>query len=174
MDDRFAWKMLLAAIFGLAVFAVPAMARSGELRNVHWGMSRFDVMANEELSPETFDAFHVHYKTELEGREQDLVYGFFENMLVDAVYVITILAPDEYQLFRKNLERRYGRPVSNAGRGKGEFMYVWENKDTRIILRPGRLKECRIEYISKKYKYLKDRASRAALERQDRERDWAY
>lgn len=174
MPDRFLWKTLLAVVFGLALFALPALTRAGDLRNVHWGMSRFDVMASEDLSPETFDAFHVHYKTEIEGREQDLVYGFFENTLVDAVYVITILSADEHTLLRKNLERRYGRPVSGEKKGGGDYLYVWENRNTRIVMRPGRLKECRIEYISKKYKYLKDRSSRLAMERRERELDWAY
>ena len=174
MPERFPWKSLLTAVFGLAVFALPALVWAGDLRNVHWGMSRFDVMASEDLSPETFDAFHVHYKTDMEGREQDLVYGFFENTLVDAVYVITVLSADEHMLFRKNLERRYGKPVSGEKKANGDYLYVWENRSTRIVMRPGRLKECRIEYISKKYKYLKDRSSRLAMERRERELDWAY
>lgn len=150
-----------------------ALAGKVGLRNVTWGMSRFDVMASEDLSPETYDAYYIHYKPEIQGREQDLIYGFFENYLVDAVYVITVLKPDEHMVFRKNLEKKYGKPVS-VEETKERYLFVWENKDTRIMMRPGRLKECRIEYISKKYKYLKDREARDIFEREEKERFWTY
>lgn len=174
MADIPSMKMASAALIFLLFSVSSSMGAMNELRNVHWGMNRFEVMASEELSPETFDAYYVHYKTELEGREQDLIYGFFENRLVDAVYVVTVLKADEYLTFKKNLERRYGKAVDVKDRGKGDYLFVWENRDTRVLLRPGRLKECRIEYISKKYKYLKDREAREALARREKELNWTY
>jgi hypothetical protein len=164
--------MYFLALFFLCCIQA-ALAGQAALRNVIWGMSRFDVMASEDLSPETYDAYYVHYKPEIQGREQDLIYGFFDNYLVDAVYVITVLKPDEHMAFRKNLEKKYGKPVSVEER-KERYLFVWENKETRIVMRPGRLKECRIEYISKKYKYLKDREAREVLEREEKERFWTY
>ncbi len=137
-------------------------------------MSRFDVMAGEDLSPETYDAYHVHYKTELDGREQDLIYGFFENMLVDAVYVLTLVQKGEQDVFRKKLEKKYGKPQGAENDGKGLYHYVWETRDTRIVMRPGRLKECRIEYISKKYSYLKEREARTAREHEEKIQRWSY
>jgi len=166
----------VVAYFSVLFFLCGITAASAKklgLRNVTWGMSRFDVMASEDLSPETYDAYYIHYKPEIQGREQDLIYGFFENNLVDAVYVITVLKSEDHRVFRKNLENKYGKPVT-VEEGKERYLFVWENKDTRIMMRPGRIKECRIEYISKKYKYLKDREAREVLEREEKERFWTY
>lgn len=174
MADVYFIRLPVVLFCSIIFLTGSAFADRKDLRGVHWGMSRFDVMASEDLSPESFDVCHIHYKTELEGMKQDLIYGFTDNMLVDAVYVVTVLSENEYAVFRKRLERRYGKPVSSENRSDGVYYYVWENNSTRIVMRPGRLRECRIEYISKKYSYLKESISLEVKTGRERELDWSY
>ena len=161
-------------IFFFFWLAASAHAGQNNLRNVSWGMSRYEVMASEDLSPRSFDAYYIHYKPEVQGREHDLIYGFLDNTLVDAVYVITTLKASDYLTFKGQLDKKYGKPVRAMDGGSGNYMFVWENASTRVIMNPGRLRECRIEYISKKYKYMKDNERYRAQERIRKELFWAF
>ena len=145
-----------------------------DLRNVSWGMTRFQVMASEDDAPEFFDDPEIYYSPEVAGRVHHLVYGFINDKLVDAKYIITTFKGDDYLTFKKIIEKKYGKPSLAVDKGKNNYRFFWSNDSTEVTLKPGRLRECQIEYIGKKYKYLKEREDREKTDRAEKALMWAY
>ncbi|GAB6094660.1 hypothetical protein JCM14469_09120 [Desulfatiferula olefinivorans] len=152
----------------------PDGAGASDFRDVSWGMSRLDVLAVEEAEPVSLKAPFIHYRSRISGRLHHLVYGFIEDRLAGAVYIVVTRRPDEYRVLKQYIENKYGRPRTAYDGGSGNYRFFWDADDQEITIRPGRLRECRIEYTAKHYKELRADKEKKRKKRIEEERRWAY
>ncbi len=139
-------------------------AEKSDFRNVNWGMTRIEVMASEDIAPESFALDYMFFKPEIEGRKFHLIYEFVENRLTDAEYVFISYNKTDYLWLKNLVEIKYGRPFFSFDGGVNNYKYMWKNNFTEIILKPGQTRECRVEYTGKKFQYLKkERARKLSL-----------
>ncbi len=139
----------------LIFFSAECYAQKKDFRNVSWGMSRLEVMASEENAPESFELMYLFYKPEVEGRTFNLVYEFLENKLIDAEYIFIEYKRNDYLWVKSLIEIKYGRPFSSFDGGAGNYKFRWRTSRTEISMKPGRDRECLVEYTDKKIQYLK-------------------
>lgn len=125
-----------------------------DFRDVVWGMSRLEVMAKEDMSPVSLEAPFIYYRSRIGGEIHHLIYRFIEDKLVSAVYIIVTRPQNAYLKFKKDVERKYGPPAKSFDRGSRNYLFFWNEKRTEIAIKPGNLRECRIEYSAKQYKDL--------------------
>lgn len=136
-----------------------------DFRDVTWGMSRLEVMTHEDMSPVSLEAPYIYYRSRIAGEEHHLIYGFIEDKLVNAVYIIVTRPPNAYLKFKKKIEKKYGPADRAYNKGGRNYLYRWNKKLTEITIRPGFIRECRIEYLSKQYKYLITKKEKERKER---------
>lgn len=164
---------------GSFLFMITFLTRHGwaetpDFRSVDWGMSRLEVMAREDNAPISFQAPYIHYQPRIGGREHHLVYGFIEDKLVNAVYIIVTHSPNDYRYFKQLLEKKYGRPERAEDKGGDNYLFTWTEEKTSITIKPGKIRECRIEYSGKKFNKLRVKKERIQREQKTRELFWAY
>lgn len=126
-----------------------------DFRGTRWGMTRLEVMASEGKAPVSLREPYLYYRPEVLGQEFHLIYEFIENKLVEAVYIVVTRDHDDYRRLKNRIESNHGQPSSTTDTGNLSYRFVWESPSTEIIMRPGKLRECRIEYYGKQYKHLK-------------------
>ena len=126
-----------------------------DFRNSRWGMTKLEVMALEALKPVSFSGPFITYQAPILGKEMHLIYEFIENRLVGAYYIFVIRQKNDRLEIRDLLERKYGPPESHRDSGPDDYHYAWQTSATEIVLRPGRARDCRIEYSSRKFHYLR-------------------
>lgn len=139
----------------LIFFSVNCYAQKKDFRNVRWGMSRLEVMANEEVAPESFDLAYLFYKPDVDGRTFNLIYEFIGNKLTDAEYIFITYNRNDYLWVKSLIEIKYGRPFFSFDGGTGNYKFKWRTARTEITMKPGRDRECLVEYSGKKFQYLK-------------------
>jgi hypothetical protein len=166
----FRWGVLALAFF----CAFPGGVTASDLRDVSWGMSRLDVLAVEEAEPVSLKAPFIHYRSRISGRLHHLIYGFIEDRLASAVYIVVTRRPDEYRTLKQYVERKYGSPKKAYDGGSGNYRFFWDAGGQEITIRPGQLRECRIEYTAKHYKALREDKEKKRKKRIAEERWWAY
>lgn len=144
-------------IYSLILIFISAECYAGktDFRNVSWGMSRLEVMASEELAPESFELMYLFYKPEVAGRKFTLIYEFIGNRLTDAEYIFITYNKKDYLWVKSLVEIKYGRPLSSFDGGAGNYKFQWRTARTEITVRPGRDRECLVAYSGKKIQYLK-------------------
>lgn len=148
-------RSLLISLFWLILFfSSDSLAEKKNFRTVNWGMTRLEVMANEETAPESFGLLFLFYKSEIEGRKFDLIYEFVENRLTEAVYIFVAHQKNDYLWVKKMVETKYGRPLVSFDGGYRNYRYKWKSSETEITLKPGKDRECRLEYIGRRYQNL--------------------
>lgn len=161
MDNKIIFITLIVV---LLICAADSFAEKRDFRNVSWGMTRLEVMANEDIAPESFELEYLFYKPEIDGRRFNLIYEFVENRLTNAEYIFAAYGKTDYLWLKNLVQMKYGRPFSSFDGGTGNYQYRWKNKYTEITLKPGRERECRVKYVGKKYRYLKkERAKEISL-----------
>lgn len=139
----------------LIFLSAECYAEKKDFRNVSWGMSRLEVMANEEIAPDSFELMYLFYQPQVEGRKFNLIYEFTGNKLTDAEYIFIAYNRNDYLWVKSLIEIKYGRPFSSFDGGAGNYKFRWRTPRTDIIMRPGRDRECLVEYSGKKFQYLK-------------------
>lgn len=154
--------------------SVSVYGKDTDLRNVTWGMSRLEVMAQEETAPVSFEAPFIYYRSRIGGETHHLIYRFIEDKLVDAVYVIVTQPQNAYLKFKKNIEKKYGPPTKSYDRGSRDYRFFWNGKRTEITIRPGHVRECRIEYSAKQFKSLVQKKVQERKQMALDELIWAY
>lgn len=187
-------KKLILAVFVASLITQAKLSRGEEFtfRNATWGMTQEEVVASESrLDPVSTNENTIRYKTQLLGRNVQLVYFFAQNKLTRTAYMLddNYLNSNHflntYQRFKSALTRKYGPPLKEEttwtndtfrnvslkrglalSLGHTEYFSNWETPQTRINLS---LKEenfyvqCRIEYWSKEYSYLAEEARKEDL-----------
>lgn len=94
-------------------------------RHTRWGMAQKEVLASETLVPVEKDNNFVKYKTQILGKNVDLVYVFAQNKLIGASYILdeNYLKAEQFiqtfTQFKKELTKKYGQPIKDITR--------WEN-----------------------------------------------
>jgi hypothetical protein len=174
------FKKLLAMAF-IITLSVQAKLSWGEnytFRFTSWGMTSEEVIASEsKLDPIEKSENFIKYKTQILGKNVELVYLFAQNKLIgssyklDDNYINSRHFITTYQKFKVALAQKYGpsikeeitwlndayRNVSNKrglalSLGHVEYFAFWETADTTIACS---LKEdnlyvnCSVEYSSK-------------------------
>jgi hypothetical protein len=174
------FKKLLAMAF-IIILSVQAKLSWGEnytFRFTSWGMTSEEVIASEsKLDPIEKSENFIKYKTQILGKNVELVYLFAQNKLIgssyklDDNYINSRHFITTYQKFKVALAQKYGpakkekitwlndayRNVSNKrglalSLGHVEYFAFWETADTTIACS---LKEdnlyvnCSVEYSSK-------------------------
>lgn len=144
--------------FGILILtnglSIAVYGKDTDFRNVAWGMSRLEVMAQEEVAPVSFEAPFIYYRSLIGGETHHLIYQFVEDKLVSAVYIIVTQPSNAYRKFKKMVERKYGPPGKSYDRGSRDYFFYWNEKRTEITIKPGNIRECRIEYSAKQFKSL--------------------
>ena len=143
-----------AVLFFTASTTAQTSKQTTDVRNASWGTTRLEVMASEEKAPEFFGLSLILYKPEIEGRNFKLIYGFIENQLTGAEYRFIAHNAREYLWLKKRIAIKYGSPSFSHDGGAENFEYKWKRTGTEITLRPGRQRECVVEYKGLKYTYL--------------------
>ncbi|MBU1170746.1 MAG: hypothetical protein KKD44_14390 [Proteobacteria bacterium] len=174
MHERSTIKAVLLSVYVLFGQVSVLHGQGTDFREVTWGMSRLEVMAHEESGPVSLDAPFIYYTSRVAGQEHHLLYGFIEDKLVNAVYIIVTQSPREYRYFKKNIESKYGRPKKSYDGGSQNYLFFWENERTEITIRPGNIRECRIEYMAKKFKPLRANKEKERKQRLSDELSRAY
>jgi hypothetical protein len=174
------YRKLLAMAF-IIILSVQAKLSWGEnytFRFTSWGMTSEEVIASEsKLDPIEKNENFIKYKTQILGKNVELVYLFAQNKLIgssyklDDNYINSRHFITTYQKFKVALSQKYGpakkeeiawlndayRNVSNKrglalSLGHVEYFAFWETADTTIACS---LKEdnlyvnCSVEYSSK-------------------------
>lgn len=153
----------ISMVLSVVIFFCSAdcFAEKRDFRNVSWGMSRLEVMANEENAPDSFGIDYLYFRPEIEGRKFYLIYEFVENRLTNAEYLFTAHDRTDYLWLKRLVEMKYGRPLVSFDGGADNYKFKWKNAYTEIALAPGRERECRVTYTGKKYQYLKKKRAKA-------------
>lgn len=175
MADFFS-RIIMVCLGTLFLFGIGtgAYGEVTDLRQVQWGMSRLEVMAHEENAPISFEVPFIYYKSRVADQIHHLLYGFIEDKLVNAVYIVVTQKPDDYLTFKKKIERKYGPPKKSYDGGSRNYSFFWENGRTEITIRPGNIRECRIEYTAKKYKTLRANKEKERKQLALNELLWSY
>lgn len=148
-------SVIFALVFlGLLVGTALAENRKRDFRNVNWGMTRLEVMANEEKEPEHFDLQTITYLSEIQGRTFYLAYKFIHNQLYEAYYYFDAHNVRNYNWLKKLIEMKYGVAGQTAGE-KGGPQFRWENRRTEITLMRGRIREYVVRYRGRRFIQLK-------------------
>ena len=168
----------MAFIITLSVQAKLSWGENYTFRFTSWGMTSEEVIASEsKLDPIEKSENFIKYKTQILGKNVELVYLFAQNKLIgssyklDDNYINSRHFITTYQKFKVALAQKYGpsikeeitwlndayRNVSNKrglalSLGHVEYSAFWETADTTIACS---LKEdnlyvnCSVEYSSK-------------------------
>jgi hypothetical protein len=152
-------------------------------RNTKWGMTKEEVTASEiKMDPVEINKNTIRYKTQILGKNVELIYLFSQNRLVKTAYKLddnylnSRHFLNTYSRFKAALTQKYGPPkeestnwlndtfrnVSNKkglalSLGHTEYFANWETAISRIGIR---MKEenyyviCLIEFWSKELPYL--------------------
>ena len=75
---------------------------SYDFRNTRWGMSEEEVIASETIKPIEHNAEMVKYKTQILGKNVELLYLFAQNKLIGSSYKL-----DENYLNSDHFRRTY-------------------------------------------------------------------
>jgi len=179
--------IFLICIMSFSAHAASSWAENYDFRHSNWGMVGKDVIASEtKLEPVESNEHIVRYKTQILGKNVELVYLFIQNKLIGSLYKLedNYLNSNHFftvhHNFKAALTQKYGLPKEdttqwtneafrNVSQKRGlalslgyvEYLSSWETPRTRISLS---LKEknysvlCMIEYWSKDYAYLVEEA----------------
>ena len=178
-------KNLLAVIFilSISVQATLSWGESYTFRNTRWGMSVEDVIAAEsKLDPIEKSEHRIKYKTQVLGKNVELVYQFVQNKLIgssyklDDNYLNSKHFLDSYRKFKAGLTQKYGpaqkestnwqndelRNISSKrglalSLGHVEYLASWETPDTKIscILKEDNYYVlCSVNYWSREFSVL--------------------
>lgn len=181
------FRKLLAVVFILGIF-LPAMTSWGEsytFRYTRWGMSAEEVIASEsKLEPIEKSNNKIKYKTQVLGKNVELVYQFVQNKLIGSSYKLDDNYLNSkhfivsYRKFKTGLTEKYGPAkkettnwqndaLRNQSSKRGlalslghvEYLSSWETPDTEISCS---LKEdnffvlCSVNYWSKEFSVLQN------------------
>ena len=165
-------------------------------RNSKWGMTQEEVTASEtKMDPVEINKNTITYKTQILGKNVELIYLFSGNKLVGAAYKLNDNYLNShhflntYRKFKAALTQKYGPPreemtnwlddtFRNVNQKRGlalslghtEYFAGWETANTKISTS---LKEenyyvlCVIEYWSKKYPYFAEENKVKKIEEED-------
>jgi uncharacterized protein YheU (UPF0270 family) len=173
--DKYAFVRYLFVLAALTVgMAGTVSGESRDFRDVSWGMSRLEVMAHEKDAPVSFKEPYIHYRSRIGGQDLHLIYGFVEDKLVNAVYIVVTRDPKDYRYFKKTLEKKYGRPKKAMDEGSSKYLFFWNEKRTAITIKPGNIRECRIEYQGIKFRGLRAKKEKQRRNKMADELFWAY
>jgi len=144
-------SVLLFLVSGVMGSAKPRID-SYDFRHANWGMTKLEVMATEELKPVSFTGPNLIYKTVILEREMHLIYEFVDNKLVSTLYSFITFSRHDYREMKNLLIRKYKRPLTERDNGPLDYLFVWETQLTEIVLKPGKGRDCRVEYTGKELK----------------------
>ena len=178
-------KKLIFVVFIVSLVSQANLGRSEDytFRKAKWGMAPKEVTASESgVDPVSIDESTITYKTQILGKNVELMYLFYQNKLTGATYRLddNYLNSNHflstYNKFKAALTQKYGPPqdetitwtndtLRNVSLKRGlalslghtEYYSSWETPQTTINMT---LKEdnyhvhCRIEYWSKELFYL--------------------
>jgi len=177
--------LAIAFIITLSVQAKLSWGESYNFRYTRWGMTEDEVIASEtKLEPIEKRENLIKYKTQVLGKNVELVYLFAQNKLIgssyklDDNYLNSQRFINTYNKFKEKLIQKYGpaqkdetfwsndiyRNLSSKrglalSLGHVEYLAIWETPDTMINCT---LKEvnyyvnCSVNYWSKEFSALKE------------------
>ena len=186
----------LICIVGLLTPFRMGWCEDSSFRNTKWGMSKQEVTASEiKIDPVEISANTIRYKTQILGKNVELIYLFSQNQLAKAAYKLDDNYLNSghflntYRKFKAALTQKYGPPTKdsthwlndtfkNVSHKKGlalslghtEYFASWETAVSKISIR---LKEenyyilCLIEYWSKAHPYLAGEIEEADFKKED-------
>ena len=184
-------KKLILAVFVVSLVTQAKLSQGENLtfRNSEWGMTKDQVTASESsLDPVSVNGQSITYKTQILGKNVELLYLFSQNRLIGTAYKLddNYLNSNHflntYKRFKTALTRKYGQPQNEdttwtdntfknvslkrglaLSLGHTEYLSKWETPQTMIKLS---LKEenyhvlCLIEYWSKEYTYMSEETTK--------------
>lgn len=182
--------LVLVFIAGISVQAKLSWSENYTFRHTRWGMTAEEVIASESrLDPVEKSENMIKYKTQVLGRNVELIYSFVQDQLTGASYQIieNYLNSQHfitsYQKFKAALTQKYGpaqadeinwqndafrndRSKNGLALSLGHVKYrsVWETPSTTIVCS---LKEinyyvlCSIAYKSKEFSMLQQASKKA-------------
>ena len=143
----------LVLLFFWAGHSKPVFAKdASDFRLIRWGMTRFEVIASETLTPVGFSVNEILYQVLLFDRPTSLVYRFHGGRVVGARYVLPTKPADDIEKLSKLIAIRYGPSGSTVHDAIGaDRIRVWNglSRTVRLYLRPEG--EAIIDILSSRY-----------------------
>jgi hypothetical protein len=188
--------IFLICIVGLLTPIGSGRGEDYSFRNARWGMAKEEVTASEiKMDPVEINENKIRYKTQLLGKNVELIYLFSQNRLAKAAYKLDDNYLNSghflntYRRFKAALTQKYGPPTKdsthwlndtfrNVSHKKGlalslghtEYYASWETAVSKISIR---LEEenyavlCLIEYWSKELPYLAGEIKQEDFKKED-------
>lgn len=186
----------LIYIVGLLTPLKSGWGEDYSFRNTSWGMTKQDVTASEnKMDPVEINENTIRYKTQLLGKNVELIYLFSQNQLAKAAYRLDDNYLNSghflntYRKFKAALTQKYGPPTKdsthwlndtfrNVSHKKGlalslghtEYFANWETTISKIGIRLEAENYsilCLIEYWSKELPYLAGEIKQADFKKAD-------
>jgi hypothetical protein len=177
--------LFLAFMLCMVTQSTIAWGENYNFRYTNWGMSQEEVIGSEEkIDPVEKTENMVKYKTQILGKNVELIYLFAQNKLIGSSYKLdeNYLASQHfirtYNKFKQALMEKYGRPdkettnwLNNTYRtdrkkwglalslGHTKYASLWNTKDTTIessLQAENYYVLCAVEYKSADYLHLFD------------------
>ena len=175
--------IFLVCIAGLLTPIGSGWGEDYSFRNARWGMTKEEVTASEiKMDPVEINENTIRYKTQILGKNVELIYLFLQNQLAKAAYKLddnylnSSHFLNTYRKFKSALTQKYGPPAKDSTRwlndtfrnvshkkglalslGHTEYYASWETAVSTISLRLAGENYsvlCLIEYWSKALPYL--------------------
>ena len=149
---------IISVLFSTALYSDQPVGSSYDFRKANWGMTKLEVMSGEDLKPVSFTGPNLVYKTIILNREMHLIYEFVDNRLVSSLYAFITFSDSDYLEMKDLLIRKYKTPLSVRDDGPIDYEFRWVTQTTEIVLKPGRGRDCWVEYTGVELKkFIKDK-----------------
>lgn len=119
-------KLLIVTVLWASLFSGISLAESFDFRKARWGMSMEQVTASEPLEVSASSDEALLYKSQVIGKDVNIVYSFVKDQLVQARYMMAEVHTNkndyiaDYNSFSEILKKKYGKPTQDKT--------YWRNK----------------------------------------------
>lgn len=160
--------IMTVGVWFFLVQSTICVAAENDFRNVRWGMTKIEVMANEALKPDSFGRQRITYRTMILGKEMVLEYEFVDNKLVNATYFFSVNTDQDQQDIEAVLLKKYGPSRDLEKKEAPSFFRSWETPATEIRLYADQGDIGRIHYTSKKLQAYRLKLERKRMLQRDK------
>ncbi len=105
---------------------------NADFRRVTWGMSKYTVMAIEQIRPYTYFGTSLQYRTRIMELDMNLTYEFFHNELVEGTYAFNVDDLNAAEKVKEILMKKYGYTREDNNSPDTASVYKWTKFKTVI------------------------------------------